>query len=253
MQVAETGIIPRMLIVGHRGAAGVAPENTLASFREAIRAGADWLEFDIRVTNDGIPIVIHDSTLTRTCNGRGPVRSRSLAELRRLDAGLWYGDGFSGERIPTLDEVLKLGSRIRLNIEIKARCAPAKQVAQAVWSRVQEAGLEDRVLISSFDPIILRALRSLDSRIMLGFPWKIGLRDPVRRAVSLKAKMMLFDIAGLSEKKVRRCREAGLDVWVYTVNDPEEMRRVMDLGIEAIITDRPDVLAGLLRGETALP
>jgi len=73
MRIAETGIIPRMLIVGHRGAAGVAPENTLASFREAIRAGADWLEFDVRFTNDGIPIIIHDSTLKRTCNGRGPV------------------------------------------------------------------------------------------------------------------------------------------------------------------------------------
>lgn len=241
-----------MLIVGHRGAAGVAPENTLASFREAVRAGADWLEFDVRFTSDDIPVIIHDGSLKRTCSGRGPVRSHTLAEMRRLDAGSWYDHRFAGEKIPTLDEVLKLGSRVRLNIEIKARSAPARQAAQAVWSRVQEAGLEDRILISSFDSNILRALRDLDSRVPLGFPWKIGLRDPVRRAVSLKARMMLFDIPGLSEKKVRRCRDAGLDVWVYTVNDPEEMRRVMDLGIEAIITDRPDVLSGLLRREAAL-
>jgi glycerophosphoryl diester phosphodiesterase len=94
-------------------------------------------------------------------------------------------------------------------------------------------------------------VRELDTAAALGFPWQIGLRDPVRRAMALKCRMMLFEVSGLSEKKVRRCREVGLDVWVYTVNDPEEMRRVLDLGIDALITDRPDLLAGLLRGEAA--
>ena len=173
--------MPAMYIVGHRGLAGLAPENTLASFREAVRIGADWLEFDVRFTSDGYPVIIHDGSLKRTSSGRGPVRARSLTDLRKLDAGSWFDNRFAGERIPTLEEVLKLGSRVRLNVEIKARCAPARHAAQAVWSRIQEAGLEDRTLISSFDLNILRALRDLDPAVALGFPWQIGLRDPVRR------------------------------------------------------------------------
>ena len=241
-----------MHIVAHRGAAGIAPENTLASFREAIRHGADWLEFDVRLTGDGVPVVIHDPTLKRTTTGRGPVRSRTLGEIRRLDAGSWYDERFSGERVPTLDDVLKLGSKTRLNIEIKSNCAPASEAAEAVWSRVRDGGLQDRTLITSFDIDILKALRELDRQVPLGFPWQSGLRDPVRRALSLKCRMMLFEVGGLSEKKVRRCREVGLDVWVYTVNEPEEMQRVMDLGVDALVTDRPDLLARLLHREPAL-
>jgi glycerophosphoryl diester phosphodiesterase len=236
-------------IVAHRGAAGIAPENTLAAFKEAIRLGADWLEFDVRLTGDGVPVIIHDSTLKRTTASRGTVRSRTLAEIRKLDAGSWFDDRFEGEKIPTLDEVLKLGSRVRLNIEIKANCAPAREAAEAVWSRVTAAGLEDRTLLTSFDTEILRSLREIEPGAALGFPWQSGLRDPVRRALSLKCRMMLFEVGGLSEKKVRRCREVGLDVWVYTVNDPEDMRRVMDLGIDALISDRPDLLARILRRE----
>lgn len=241
-----------MYIVGHRGAAGVAPENTLVSFREAIRLGSDWLEFDVRLSADGVPVIIHDSTLKRTTNGRGPVRARTLAELRRLDAGSWFDPRYAGEKIPTLDEVLKLGPRVRLNIEIKARSAPAAEAAKAVWSRVRQAGLEDRVLISCFDLKVLRALRDLDPEVRLGFPWQAGLRDPIRRATTLRCRMMLFDVGGLSEKKVRRCREVGLEVWVYTVNEPDEMRRVLDLGIDGLITDRPDLLARMVRREAVL-
>jgi len=241
-----------MYIVGHRGAAGLAPENTLVSFREAVRLGSDWLEFDVRLSADGVPVIIHDSTLKRTTNGRGPVRARTLAELRRLDAGSWFDPRYAGERIPTLDEVLKLGPRVRLNIEIKARSAPAAEAAKAVWSRVRQAGLEDRVLISCFDLRVLRALRDLDPEVRLGFPWQAGLRDPIRRATTLRCRMMLFDVGGLSEKKVRRCREVGLEVWVYTVNEPDEMRRVLDLGIDGLITDRPDLLARMVRREAVL-
>lgn len=242
-----------MEVIGHRGAAGLAPENTLHSFREAIRLGAAWLEFDIRFTKDDIPVVIHDATLKRTSSGRGPVRDHTLAEIRKLDAGSWFGPKFAGERVPTLDEVLKLGSRVRLNIEIKGRSAPPEVAAQAVWERVKDAGLEARTLITSFEVKILKAIRALDVNAPLGFPWESGLRDPVRRALTLGCKLMLLEVGALSEKRVRRCREAGVEVWVYTVNEPEDMRRVMDLGVDGLITDRPDLLAGIVRREAAFP
>lgn len=241
-----------MQIIGHRGAAGLTPENTLASFREAIRLGAGWLEFDIRLTKDDVPVVIHDSTLKRTTNGRGPVRDRTLAEVRKLDAGSWFHPRFSAEKVPTLDEVLKLGDRVRLNIEIKGRSAPAEIVAKEVWERVRRSGLMDRTLITSFDVKILKGIRALDGGAALGFPWESGLRDPVRRALTLECRMMLLEVGALSEKRVRRCREAGVDVWVYTVNEPDEMRRVMDLGVDGLITDRPDLLTGILKREAAL-
>jgi glycerophosphoryl diester phosphodiesterase len=241
-----------MEIVAHRGASGLAPENTLVSFREAVRHGAGWLEFDIRFSKDDVPIVIHDPSLKRTTNGRGQVRERTLAELRRLDAGSWFGAKFAAERIPTLDDLLKLASRVHLNLEIKARSAPAERAAELVWGRVREAGVHDRVLVTSFDVKILRALREIAPDVPLGFPWESGLRDPVRRALSLGCRMMLLDVAALSEKRVRRCREAGLDVWVYTVNDPEEMRRVMDLGVGGLVTDRPDLLSELVRQDAQL-
>lgn len=224
----------------------------MASFREAIRLGAGWIEFDVRFTKDDVPVVVHDSTLKRTTSGRGAVRDRTLAEIRKLDAGSWFAPRFSGERMPTLDDVLKLGSRVNLNLEIKGRSAPAAVAAREVWRRVVDAGLEDRTLISSFDVKILKALRAFDRRAPLGFPWESGLRDPVRRALTLACRMMLLEVGALSEKRARRCRDAGLDVWVYTINDPEEMRRVLDLGVDGIITDRPDLLAGIVRREAAL-
>jgi len=223
------------------------------SHRSGRRCGcSDWIEFDVRLSSDGVPVIIHDQTLKRTTNGRGPVRARSLAELRKLDAGSWFDPRFAGEKMPTLDEVLKLGPRVKLNIEIKARSAPANEVAKAVWTRVHQAGLAERVLVSCFDLKVLRALRELDGEVRLGFPWQAGLRDPIRRATTLRCKMMLFDVGGLSEKKVRRCREVGLEVWVYTVNEPDEMRRVLDLGIDGLITDRPDLLARMVRREAVL-
>jgi len=236
-------------IIGHRGAAGLAPENTLNSLREAVRLGAGWLEFDVRFTKDDVPVVIHDSTLKRTTNGKGAVRDRALTEVRRLDAGSWFHPRFASEKVPTLDEVLKLGARVRLNIEIKGRSAPAEVAAGAVWGRVKAAGLEDRTLVTSFDVKILKALRALDGAAPLGFPWESGLRDPVRRALTLGCRMMLLEVGALSEKRVRRCREAGVDVWVYTVNEPDEMRRVMDLGVDGLITDRPDLLTGIVKRE----
>src|SRR5262245_19125721 len=109
----------------------------MASFREAIRQGSDWLEFDVRMSADDVPVVIHDATLKRTTSGKGTVRARTLAELRRLDAGSWYDARYSGEKIPTLDELIKLGTRVRLNIEIKPNSASPSSLAEAVWGRVQ--------------------------------------------------------------------------------------------------------------------
>lgn len=246
------------LVCGHRGASGHAPENTLVAFREALEAGADWIEFDVQLSADGEIIVLHDDTLQRTTDlqqARRPVEF-SLAELKKLDAGSWFGPGFAGERIPTLDEVLEeFRGQLGLNIEIKSQMGfeADNGIEQKVAQALVRHNLFDieQVIVSSFDPTRLAALHALDERVPIGalyYPTKNDPRnfDPFQLIVKTGARAFHPHFKLIDEALMQRARKEGVLVNTWTVNDLPDMYRMIELGLNMIITNYPAQLRELV-------
>lgn len=216
-----------MLIFGHRGSSGTEPENTLRSFRAAIAAGADGIELDVRATADGVPVIIHDRDVSRTTEGTGVVAAISIAELRRLNAGL-------GEQVPTLDEVMELLAGKR-TIDIEIKQAGIEATVLSSLARYPNADW----FISCFDWDVLVAARRLSASAPM-WPLTLSVDDAV---LAMAARLSSPGIALLhtayTAEMAERCANAGLAVAVWTVNDPSEGRRVRDLGAAVLMTDVP--------------
>lgn len=222
-------------IWAHRGASSEAPENTLAAFRAAEASGADGIELDVHLSRDGVPVVLHDDTVERTTDGRGEVRRLTVRQLKELDAGSWFGPAFAGEPIPTLEEVLAWAEdRLRLNVEIKS-----EEAGRTVLDLVG-AFPAARLLISSFDHRLLARLRAADSALPLGFLCdSLFWRSAVRRAAAGAAESFHPRRNLLSRPLVAACRRAGLAVFPWTVDRPEEIRLCRRLGVDGIFTNAP--------------
>jgi glycerophosphoryl diester phosphodiesterase len=239
----------RPLNIAHRGASAAAPPNTLAAFQKAAELGADGVELDVHLSADGVPVVIHDFTVDATTDGTGPVADLTLAQLKRLDAGSTFDPAFAGERIPTLEEVLEMEERLFINIELKTPGLRDSGLERAVTALIKRCGTGDRVLLSSFNPFSLRRAKRLAPHIPVGLLYASDLPLPLRRAW----------LAPLAPHEARHpehtmvdarymawARRRGYRVNTWTVDDPEEMRRLIQLGVDGIITNVPDVLRGVL-------
>ena len=212
----------RPLIIGHRGASADAPENTLAAFALALEQGADGIELDVQLCADGVPVVMHDDTVDRTCDGVGRVGDLTLAELQLLSIA---GD----HPIPTLDDVFALlGRRALYNVELKALGLSDGGLAAAVAGVIAAHNVADQVLISSFSPFTVRAAQ----RAM-----PAGVAVALLRAAADHPEYHLVD-----EALMAWARRRGLRVNVWTLDDPVEARRLIRLGVHGIITNRPEVL-----------
>ncbi len=245
----------RLRVIAHRGFSGMAPENTLSAFRKAIEIGADMFELDVLLSRDGEVVVIHDATLDRTTNGKGDVADYSLAELTQLDAGTWFSPEFEGEPIPTLEDVLKLANgRILVNVEIKTEAVTDEirgGVAEKVLELVRAQDMHDQVVISSFDPRALAQTRQLDPDIYTASLFDRELQKGMRPSevmdeVGSNGFNLSYQIVNGSI--VKECHGLGRPVAVYTVNEVEKMEEMLDLGVDALFTDRPDLLLELLGG-----
>jgi len=217
------------LIIGHRGAGAIEPENTLRSLAKGLECGADLLEIDVRRSADGCLVVIHDRTLERTTNGKGLVKDYMLKELKGLDAG-------KGEEIPTLREVLDFVRRAgaRLIIEIKE-----VGTEQAIVQEVRGVGLESSAIFVSFDPGSVRKAKELLPEAGTGLIYSRPLGNPVGFAKSLRADILLprFNLA--TRDLVESVHRHGLRVFSWTLNTEQEFRRALDLGLDAFATDNP--------------
>jgi glycerophosphoryl diester phosphodiesterase len=240
----------RVLNIAHRGASAAAPPNTLAAFQKAIELGADGVEFDVHLSADGVPVVIHDFTVDATTDGSGRVADLTLTQLKQLDAGATFDPSFAGERIPTLEEVLEpLGSRLLLNIELKTTSLGDNGLEQAVIAQVERRGLGDDVLLSSFNPFSLRRAKRIAPHIPVGLLYAPDLPLPLRCAwlaflaphEARHPKHTMVDASYIAW-----ARRRGYRVNAWTVNDPDEMRRLIGLGVDGIVTDVPDVLRSVL-------
>lgn len=237
----------RTLNIAHRGASAVAPPNTLAAFRKALELGADGVELDVHLSADGVPVVIHDFTVDGTTDGHGRVRDFSLAALRELDAGSRFAPAFAGERIPTLEEVFaEVGGRLLINVELKSM--PGNDypgLEEKVAALVARHGLADRVLVSSFNPLALRRMRRMAPHLPLGFLYETA---PLSRVARLLAALMpglrpeaVHPWWGIiTAETVRRAHARGQRVVAWTVDDPDAIARLMEWGVDAIITNCPD-------------
>jgi glycerophosphoryl diester phosphodiesterase len=235
------------LNIAHRGAAALAPENTMAAFAMAVELGADAIELDLHVSRDGELVVIHDSTLDRTTDGEGPVHARSLQELKQLDAGRWFGESFAGQRIPTLAEVLdRFSGKVPLALEIKAGSAFFPGIEERVVSVLHEHQVVSRVAVASFDHHALLRLKDLEPGLRTG---ALLVGRPVSMSAVAgpsKADAMAIEFSLVTKTEVDACRAAGLQLVVWVVNEPAQMRYFIDLGVNGIITDSPDLLRQVL-------
>jgi len=233
-------------VVAHRGASGYAPENTLAAFRSAVELGAKFIETDLQLSRDSRFVAIHDDTLDRTTNGRGPVHALTLAELRELDAGSWFGPEFAGEHIPTLDEILRFSRECDVVFYLEIKPAGAWGVEHALVGALREAQEAARAVVLSFDPSVLGAVRRLEPTLMTGLLFNRGSNDVVERALELGARQLAPRGDLVTLELVAAARRSDLQVVTWTINDPSQMRALAAAGVDGIMTDYPDRLVAVL-------
>lgn len=220
-----------VLKIGHRGAASYEPENTLRSFQKAIELEVDMIELDIRKTKDGKIVVMHDAKVNRTTNGKGLVKSYTFDQIRKLDAG-------KGEKIPTLEEVISLvEGKCGIVIELKE-----PDTEKEVVELINEKNIESRVIIVSFYPPILKTVRSLYPDVRLGI-----LANKVPKYYLKVIKGMDVDYAMIRKDKLKReyvdnLHKIGLKVGAWTVDDKKYFKKLIDMGVDAIASNKPDIL-----------
>ncbi len=243
------------LVIGHRGAAAHAPENTLVGIRRAAELGAPWVELDAKLTADGRCIVFHDEKLDRTTDGRGRVAATTYEEISRLDAGSWFGPGFAGERVPRLEAAL--GQILELNlhadIEIKPCSGREAETAGAVMAEVMACWPRDRPppLITSREAECLAVARAAAAW------WPRGLicfrvpRDWRSRLAALGCHIIVCMHTRLKRRRVVEMTAAGATVLAFTVNEPERAVELVDWGAATIISDAPDRILSAVDGGRA--
>jgi glycerophosphoryl diester phosphodiesterase len=252
------------LILGHRGASTLAPENTLAAFSRAITDRADGIEFDIRLSRDGVPVVIHDATLKRTGLDDRFVCDLTARELQKIDVGNWFKgqqNSFADEKVPLLTDVFELfrGNSGLLYIEMKCDKYEGAELAQEVVRLTRESGLEDRVVVESFDLSAIAALKRIDSGIRTAALFEPNVWRPISSVRRLKMIDTAFGVGAdeialhhtlAGNRAVQKARREGLEVVVWTVDDPLWIMRARSLDIKALIANDP---AELLRHRDPSP
>ena len=245
------------LVIGHRGAAGEAPENTLAGLRRAHAVGCKWVEFDVRMTADGELILLHDDRLERTTDGRGKARKLPLAAIRRFDAGAWFDPQSVGEPVPTLSEVIAVLSELGLgaNIELKSERGDAITTALAAtdllsrsWPRHLPAPL-----ISSFSVEAVGVARDHAPGLARGLLVHNITAARLRRAATLGCATINVDHRRLRPAIVTELREAGYSVMAYTVNDAVRARELWQWGVSSIFSDFPSIMNSAVTPDLARP
>lgn len=245
-------------VMGHRGARSVAPENTAAGFEVAAALSLPF-ELDTTLCGSGELVVIHDDTLERTTDGSGLVSETSLETLATLDAGTSFGDAFAGEPIPTLAQTLdQFAGRVLVNIEVKAGPGiEAEPLADAVVSLIEEKDLVERVIVTSFNPFVLEQVRIKNPDIFrgqiygtfrgtdLGLLTRLLLKNLAfnRKAVP---DLLMVESAMVNRRYIQKMHRRGYRVFTWTVNEPDEVRRVKEAGVDGIITDDPAATLALI-------
>lgn len=240
-------------IFGHRGFSGKFPENTMLAFEESIQAGAHGLEIDVQLSRDNHLVVFHDESLQRVTGIIGYLKDYSLNELQEMDVGSHFHPSFKGLKMPSLKEVLILAKErnLWLNIELKNGILPCPGLEEQVVKEVEEIGLKENVILSSFNHYSLLTIKNLDPTFKTGILYFARMVRPSDYALSLGASALNPYYLGVDKQLIEEAKKSGLAIYTYTVNQIEDMRRLVHLGVHSIITDHPDKLASVLFEESS--
>jgi glycerophosphoryl diester phosphodiesterase len=238
-----------VLVIAHRGASGHAPENTLAAFKKAVAMGATFIETDLQLSRDARFVAIHDATLNRTTNGEGLVHDMALAELRRLDAGTWFGSEYAGEKIPTLEEILAFSKKNDVVFYLELKPGGSWGGEHALIGALRESGEIPRTVVISFDASIVLGLRKIEPTLMTGLLYDGQIENPLERAVEVGARQLLVRGDLVTPALLAGARKRDLQVVCWTVNHPAHMRALIAAGVHGIMSDYPDRLISAVKKE----
>jgi glycerophosphoryl diester phosphodiesterase len=242
------------VLTGHRGAGGLAPENTLAAIDTGMSYAVQRIEIDVRQTKDGVVVCIHDETINRTTNGTGKVKDFSYSELMSFDAGLWFAKEFEGQKIPTLEQVLaRTKNKVVLLIEIKDGDKMYPGIEQNVVATIRKFNAKDWAIVHSFNDSVLFRINRIDPEIKLhkllitSFPFLYLLYDGEFRITNLEHYHFVDEFSIFlpfaTKSFIQKVHKTGKKVNVWTVNDKKKMARLIHLGADGIITDFPNLIA----------
>lgn len=233
-----------MKIFAHRGVASLYPENTMIAFQEAVRLKCDGIELDVQLTKDEVPVVIHDETLERTTNGTGWVKDYMYDELKLLNASYKFGNQFGHCPIPTLEEVCNFISNtsITLNIELKNEIITYAKLEEKVYDLILSYNLKNQVVISSFNHKSLKHFRSIAKDVNTAVLSENSIENVVEYIQDLGASGYHPNFSTITMEQVEELNTSGIAVRPYTVNDPQVLQKFSEWGIEAIITDYPQLM-----------
>lgn len=236
-------------VIAHRGGGNLAPENTLASIRTGAQRGYAGVEFDVMLSRDSVPLLIHDETLERTTNGTGAVAAAAWAELATLDAGSWFATGFAGEKLPLYADAARLCVDLGLwaNVEIKPAAGYETETGKRVATMSATLWPAPHPLLSSFSREALQAAASAAPGLARGLLVDAVPEDWRETLARLGCVSLHCNFARLTQAQARIVKDAGYALLCYTVNDPSAARELFAWGVDAIVTDRLD----LVRPETA--
>jgi glycerophosphoryl diester phosphodiesterase len=235
------------MIIAHRGAKGQAPENTLAAFQLGLDQGCEGIELDIHPTADGEIVVCHDPTIDRTTDGSGMIYKKTLSEIKKYDAGRWFGEAFRGQAIPTLGEVFDLVPEpIMINIEVKD--AYGGEMPKLLIDFLRKRNRLANVVISSFDHKCVRTIKQMEPAAKIGLLYQSKLFDPTAYARSIDVEVYSLHPQHhfIDQEDVAKAMDNGLLVYPYTANEEIDLLRLNRFGVSGIITDYPGKLRALL-------
>jgi len=234
----------------HRGASGYYPENTILAFEKAIEMGCDGIETDVQLSKDGILVLCHDEKIDRTTDGTGFIKDYTYSELCQFDAGIKFGEEFRGLKIPVLDDILRLAKEngLIINLELKTNVIEYESLEEMVIDKVHYYGLQDKIILSSFNHYTVMNCKKIDSKIKCGFLYSSALYEPGWYGLHAGVQALHPNFKTLKYEIVKNIHDQGIEINTYTVNSEEDMKRMIELKIEGIITNYPDRLAKLLKG-----
>jgi glycerophosphoryl diester phosphodiesterase len=238
-----------VLVIAHRGASGNAPENTLAAFKKAVALGATFIETDLQLSRDARFVAIHDPTVNRTTNGQGAVHEMTLAELRRLDAGSWFGSEFAGERIPTLQEILEFSKKYDVVFYLEIKPSGSWGGEQALVSALRESGEIPRTVVISFDAAIVNTMRKIEPTLMTGLLYDGQIENPLEKAIGIGARQLAVRGDLVTPAFIAEVHKKDLQMVCWTVNHPAHMRMLAAAGVDGIMSDYPDRLVAAVKKE----
>jgi glycerophosphoryl diester phosphodiesterase len=213
--------------------------------------GAEFIETDLQLSRDARLVAIHDATVNRTTNGQGAVHDLTLAELRRLDAGSWFGSEFAGERIPTIEEILEFAKKHDVVFYLELKPSGSWGGEHALISALRESGEIARTVVISFDPTILANARKIEPTVMTGLLFEGQISDPLAKAIEIGARQLAVRGSLVTPRLLKQARQRDLQVVCWTVNHPAHMRLLLEAGVDGIISDYPDRLLELTRRKDA--